>query len=1336
MMGIRLLLGFIFLQVVMTPLLANENKFVRYQTTDGLSFNNVNHLAEDDEGYIYASTRQGLNIFNGTSFTIIDQSNTPGFSNKVSMVLPLQKGYVLIGTSDRGLFVYDKFKERIIPVKSSFNGEEITLTVSTLEKDSQGFLWVGTFKGELFCLSLQDLLGNLTKSLTIEWSKAAQLNGAIDALCPFKDMIFVGDESAGIYRVRRVGTEFITDRPIEVSGSSKTYALAIYKENLWIGTHNGIYRSDSIGWLSYNKTYLLKEPWQLKNNIVRTLSLYNDVVWAGTEGNGLFKFEFNATGSDREHFFYSLNKRQGLNSNYILSTLIDSRQNLWLGTWFGGINRMDLSQPAYSFVYNGNNENDIFSNIIWRIEKGQDNMFWLGTQGNGVCKYLREAGNFDSAFNHDVLSVSALHYDKNKNRLYAGSWGNGVKVFNLGNMQPIPGMEQKMQALKEERIYAITPDNMGRLWIGSFQKGLYRYDDNTGELQKIPLSDEAAKPIDIRCVLNDSTNNTIWVGSLQQGLFKVKLTPLGGVQHIAHYPTFNSSDEAISVESLYLDKSGKLWMMLRDGLGVIPPGENLPQSLPQLKGLVVTGMVEDRAGNIWLSTYKGIHKFKKDLGNGVSILNEYVFYDIEFDSDQNQLLAASDNGLLRINPDREADNSHGTRVLLSGLKIFDQLILPDQQLRGKTILTKKLNYSDTIVLPHFSHTFSLGLHALSFIESNKNTIHYQLEGFDNIWNSVQGSSATATYTNVPAGTYIFKVRATGEDRGGNTQVRELTVIKLKPWWASNLAMVFYTLLLAFIVYAVYKMLKSRIILKQELRFEKLRLEREQDLHQQKLQFFTNISHDVRTPLTLMIGPLEEMQTSDELPQKFKSKVLRMLKNARMLHHLIDQVLDFRKMETDNLSLHLYQLNLNDFVKHVHIQFKDIALSKKIDFEISCPEQEIILVSDPKKLESILFNLLSNAIKFTQPYGQIFLEIDADESQVRLNVRDTGIGIPEGELNKVFTRFYRSQHQNAAQGTGIGLTLVKKYVELLGGHITVQSKPGKGTGFFIVWPARADAGAFDKYLAVQEPVTSGEKEDKQSNLYSSGGTQNEIIVAIDDNTDILEHLKEMLQPYYKVFTATNGKDGLAIIQRKNPALVICDIMMEGMDGIEVTEKIKTNLATSHIPVILLTAKNTVDAKIEGYEKGADDYIEKPFNSQLLITRIKSLVEHRRLLKNKFMVLDAPTDNVAPTSVDEIFLKKVIGTIEDNLTDSEFSVQGLVDAMQISQDQLYRKIKAVTGLSINHFIRSIRLKKAAQLLREKRLNVSEVMFQVGFNNSSYFTRSFKTEFGATPSEFVNK
>ncbi|WP_185957469.1 hybrid sensor histidine kinase/response regulator transcription factor [Saccharicrinis carchari] len=1335
-MGIRIILILIFLQVLVSSLQADESKFVRYKTTDGLSFSNVNHLAEDDEGNIYASTRQGLSIFNGTSFIIFNQRNTPGFSNKVSMVLPLEKGYVLMGTSDRGLFLYDKFKERVFPVKSSFNGVDINLTVTSLVKDAKGFLWVGTFKGELFCISLQELLANLKENKTIEWSKAAQLKGAIDALCPFKDMLFAGDESKGIYRVRRVGDEFITDRPIEVSGSSKTYALAIYKDNLWIGTQTGIYRSDSIGSLGYNTTYLLKEPWQLKDNIVRTLSLHNDVLWAGTEGNGLFKLGVDGAGGIEEHFVYSLHKRHGLNSNYILTTLIDSRQNLWLGTWFGGINVMDLTQPAYSFVYDAKNENDIFSNIIWRIEKGQDQLFWLGTQGNGVCKYLNKEGNFKAVFNQNITSVSALHYDSGNNRLYVGSWGNGVKAFNLYNRKPIAREEQKFRDLKDERIYALTPDNKGGLWIGSFQKGLYRYNGNTNEIQKIPLPDEDANPIDIRCILYDSTNTTVWVGSLQQGLFKLQLTPLGEVQHIDHYPNFESADDAISIESLYMDKSRNLWMMLRNGLAVIAPGSDLPQSLPYLQGLVTTGMVEDSTGNIWVSTYKGIHKFKEDMGAPVSILSEYVFYDIAFDRDQNQLLAASDNGLLRIKPDWDAKGGKGIPIMLSQLKVFDQLILPGQPLRGTTILNKKLNYSDTIVLPHFSHTFSIGLNALSFIEPNKNTIHYRLVGFENIWNHIKGASATATYTNVPAGTYTLKVRASGEDSGDSGERRVLTIIKLKPWWASNLALVFYTLLLVFIIYLVYKVLKSRIILKQELNFEKQRLEREHDLHQQKLQFFTNISHDVRTPLTLMIGPLEEMQTSDELPVKFKGKVFRMLKNARMLHHLVDQVLDFRKMETDNLSLNLFQIKLNVFIRYIHLQFKDMALSKNIDFEISCPDEEIILVSDPKKLESILFNLLSNAIKFTRPYGQIFLEIDADESQIYLNVRDTGIGIPESELNNVFVRFYRSRHENVTQGTGIGLTLVKKYVELLGGHITVKSKAGKGTGFFIVWPVRPDAEAFDKYEPLQEQELSAETEADQIKHDSAGGTKKETIVAIDDNTDILEHLTEILQPYYKVFTATNGKDGLNVVQRKNPDLVICDIMMEGMDGIEVTEKIKTNLATSHIPVILLTAKNTVDAKIEGYEKGADSYIEKPFNSQLLITRIKSLIERRRLLKRKFMVLDAPADKVAPTSVDESFLKQVIATIEDNLTDSDFSVQGLVEAMQISQDQLYRKIKAITGLSINHFIRSIRLKKAAQLLREKRMNVSEVMFQVGFNNSSYFTRCFKTEFGATPSEFVNK
>jgi DNA-binding response OmpR family regulator/two-component sensor histidine kinase len=477
-----------------------------------------------------------------------------------------------------------------------------------------------------------------------------------------------------------------------------------------------------------------------------------------------------------------------------------------------------------------------------------------------------------------------------------------------------------------------------------------------------------------------------------------------------------------------------------------------------------------------------------------------------------------------------------------------------------------------------------------------------------------------------------------------------------------------------------------------------------------------------------------MAKTEEFQPALKVKVQRMLKNANMLLNLFNQVLDFRKVETDNLTLHLTQINLNGFIDNIHHQFKELADAKHIDFELNFAEESIICIADAQKLESILFNLLSNALKFTPDYGQIFLELSQSKEDISIRVKDTGIGISEKDLPSIFTRFYRTSTTTISQGAGIGLALVKKYVELLAGDIRVISAPNKGTEFCITIPKKENTTDFEPYKSSFEQTNPLHTMDDPT--YEEKAKSKPTILVIDDNQDIRDYLKEILSTHYFITTASNGNDGLMLSTRKNPDLIICDIMMEGMDGLSVCEQIKSNLATSHIPVILLTAKNNLETQIEGFEKGADAYIEKPFSSDLLKTRIKTLINHRLLLKKKFTLLDTPTSAVSPTSVDEKFLQNVIAIIDKNMSDSDFTVQSLVDQLHIGQDQLYRKIKALTGLSINHFIRSIRLKKAAQLLKAKSYNVSEVMFQVGFNNPSYFSKCFKTEFGVLPSDYLSE
>lgn len=1310
---------------------ANELNFIQYKTTDGLSFNNVDFLAEDDEGLIYAPTNLGLNVFDGSNFTVYNQYNTEGFCNKVSSVLAFEKGYLLIGTVENGLFLFDKYKEQIIPLPCK---EKYRISwVTDIQMDDEHTIWIGSDDGKLYCINRVDLIESYKKGEAIN---LIQIDGLpalrINTLMPLGKGVLLGNNGPLMYRIRKSASEFIIDSPLSLASVKWVYKISVHNSMMFLGTDRGLFKLDNIKMLSYNETISLGNTWQLDGLIIRSISFHQQNLWVGTEGQGMFRIPVNAsTSSDIENYAYSISKRHGINSNYILSSLVDSNENLWIGTWFGGLNKLDLKEQNYTFIYDLKNENDIFSNIIWSVAQGSNQNYWLGTHGNGLCQYRIGENNFSQVCElPEVKSVSSLFLNPQNKLLYVGTWGKGIRVYDERNMVRQARLEEAFSSLNTDRIYSIIADPKQNLWIGSFNNGLQYYNQSTQKLTKIDLKVEGA---DVRFLLLDENRKVIWLASLQRGVYKLDFSDQWNLENTTRYSNFNGEDETIKPESFFLDRENRLWILTRDGFGYFDEQIQDPRKIEPLKGNIVTGMTEDKNGFLWLSTYKGIHRINRETFETESMLNDYSFHSVSCDKKHDFIIASSDEGLVRITPNEQLQDRNFPKIRLSGLKIFDQEIKPETELRGQIILPRHINYCDTLVIPHFGHTFSLRLNALLFSGVQKEKIQYKLEAFEAIWNEQPGTTATAVYTNVPPGEYRLKVKVTNEQNEWSPE-RVLVIIKLKPWWGTNFALFVYFLLMGGIVFLVIREINIRVKIRQELKIERIKQEREHELYQQKAVFFTNISHDLRTPLTLIVGPLEEMLESKQHSEKVEQTLQRMLKNARMLLNLINQILDFRKAETNNLKLDLKKINLNDFLRNIYFQFNELAQNKKIDLELLCPDESVVLIADPHKLESVLFNLLSNSIKFTPSYGSILIEYKEEPDFVNIMVSDTGIGMDEKELPNIFNRFYQLKPSGNSLGTGIGLNLVKRYVDLHRGKIDIQSSPGKGTHFYIHFPKYADVTPFDEFNSLPMSMSSDlMKIESQNTVQEKKG---QVLVVIDDHQDILDYLTDILSPTYHVFTALDGKSGLSLVARKNPDLVISDVMMDDMDGLAVCKQIKSNLNSSHIPVILLTAKNAVEDRIDGFDSGADEYIEKPFNSKLLLTRVRTLIEHRQLLKKRFLLSDLQNSEPAPSSVDDRFMKRIMEIIDKNMADSDFSVPGLVDEMKMSQDQLYRKVKALTGLSINHFIRLLRLKKAAQLLTEKNYTVSEVVFQTGFNNPSYFTKCFKAEYGVLPSDYVLK
>lgn len=1327
-MDIRKLL-LVFIPALLLIVRSGYCQFLNYTTKEGLSSNNIEHISEDEDGLIYISGFYGLNVFNGSEFKVFNQYNTEGFSSEISCVLPLKKGFVLIATLDKGLFLLDKYREEIVPLSLSSIKSNTPIAISAAYLDKKKNVWLGLMDGRIVTFSSSEITRNTSVNNTaLRTTTVTNSHFTIKSFIESGKYIFAAGNESLIIRINKGLNNYIIDYPFELKEINRVSTLNIIGDSLYIGTNNGIFQLVTLGDKDQKTSIISGAPWKLEGSIIRSISVHKNNLWIGTEGNGLFKYD--SSGKELEHFSYAENKRNAINSNYALNTLVDSNENLWVGTWFGGINLLDLNEKNFEFVYDSKSEINLFSNIVWAIAKITEGEYYLGTHGNGLSKYSRDGKNFVSVLKSPELkSISSLYYDQDTKLLFIGTWENGVKVFD-----PIKGKlvadEFDFKILDKERIYTIIRGPDDKLWIGSFNKGLYSYSFKENRLENFRLSgDEALNNTDIRCLLRDNKDNKLWIGSIKNGLFSIELTNENKVKKIKHFPKFEGSGQPLIVENLYQDTSDNIWILCRNGIGKVGSND-LPIKLPFLNGGITTGMIEDNQKKLWISTYNGIFIYDPSNEKTTPLLTDHTFSDILFIPEKDLVLVASDNGLLKTTAKKTQERLSFPNISFGQLKILDQIIKPQDKYRGVTVLPKNLNYCDSLILPYFSQTFSIGLNAISFKGNYKEQLRYRLDNFESGWNLSRDLSTTASYTNVPAGNYTFEVQTSNINGEWEPNIRTLTIIKEQPWWATPVAYLIYFIVFALIVYIIYREIRDRVRIKQELKIEKIKQEREFDIYQQKMSFFTNISHDIRTPLTLILGPLEEILNNYTIEKAVKSKLLRMLKNARMLLNLVNQIMDFRKAETDNLKLDLKQIDLNSFVQNVHYQFSELAQNKEIDLDISSPDEKIWVVADPQKLESIFFNLLSNAIKFTPKYGQIMIHFNRDKNNITIMVKDTGMGIPEDELENIFTRFYRSKNNNQLQGTGIGVALVKKYIELHQGNIEVKSIENVGSEFILQLPVLTDQDSYPKYVSHvnNEDNSPTTKNDIKSN------TKKATVLVIDDNYDMREYLKDILQKDYNFLDADNGKLGLSITNKRLPDLVISDIMMDGMNGIEVCERIKTNLNTSHIPVILLTAKNTMDSKIEGFEKGSDAYLEKPFNSKLLLTMVKKLIEHREALKKKFLLSTSVTEGTTPSTVDEEFIEKVIEIIHKHLSESEFSVQGLADKLNMSQDQLYRKIRVLTGLSAIHFIRLIRLKHAVSLLAGKRYTVNEIVYMVGFNNPSYFTRCFKAEFGVLPSEYI--
>lgn len=948
-----------------------------------------------------------------------------------------------------------------------------------------------------------------------------------------------------------------------------------------------------------------------------------------------------------------------------------------------------------------------------------------------------------------------------RNNLWIGTWGKGVFRLNL-TTSSIRNYPVISDGFGDNKVFCFYEDRKGTIWLGSAGSGLFVLDKKTESFVSMTnkvRGENLNKTTYITSILEDGSG-TFWLGTLF-GLYSMR-PGQNDTYELRHYLAGASPGSIGSngIQTLMEDSSHKLWIGTSDaGVSVLSdPGSGF-RVIGKREGLLgnwVMGMLEDEKGNLWLSGSTGISRYDP-VGNTFSNYttedglpsNEFNLSSC-FKGRDGTFYFGSDKGLLSFHPDSIRGNPVVPVVRFTDLKLNNQSARVGVE---GSPLTKHIDVSSSIELPYSQRSFAIDFVAINYGQSSRNQYCYMLKGFDDDWNCV-GSNHSATYTNLDAGSYTFLVKATNSDGVPSTLPARLEIIIRPAPWKTWWAYLGYTLVVSLIIYFLMRVRVERLRMKSQIEFERLAREKEHELSESKTQFFTAISHELRTPLSLIAMPLENLLTTGALPEGVRARLGTIQSNANKLMTLVNELLDFNKLENAKLQLRVQQGELVQFCTSRAIIFNDLAERRNIHFGIHSMVRSIEGWFDHDKMEKILVNVLSNAFKFTRDNGQINVVINVKEVEfgslrgrcLELAIIDNGIGISTEELPFIFDKLYqaRSAFKIANPGTGIGLSLTKGLVELHHGRIEVSSTPDRETKFLILIPIDKAAYPVDDvcevpgYIVSHQPVqTKPESRRLPDDDVTEVDHDRPQVLIVEDNDELRKYMTLELGLRFSVLEASNGKEGLELALERSPDLIISDILMPEMSGIELCREIKSNLKTSHIPFIMLTAKATVDDQVAGLATGADVYLTKPFSIRFLFAQVNQIVESRQRLYSRFSqdVYLLP-GKVTGNEIDKAFLQKAIDYIIKNIQDPQLGVDAIADLFNLSRMQVYRKIKALTGKTVVDFIRMVRMKQALTLMDSHKYTLSEIAFQTGFNSSSYFTRVFKDQFGKTPSEYLEK
>lgn len=1365
---------------------------VSYLTADeGLSRNFVNYIYKDSKGYMWFATSKGLDRYDGYDFLHYNSTQLDRYlpADVVNCMVEDALGNYWVGT-ENGLYYFSFSSGKVIPAteKLKVTSDYLTGNISLLQSDNGGDIWIGHSQG-VSVISLEQREYSIQPVYDTE---------NLLALLLFNGNVYVA-EGNSVYRLVKDNMQKYSKLQTEqrlLNLPSEVNTLFYDHSAIWIGTGTGLYRYDPVSENLSLFQHRPGDPASLSSDVITDIRRAKDgPLLVGTLiGLNIFDYQ---TATFRKITSEASSTQEVLSNNFISSMYIDD-QLVWIGTEKGGVNLLIPDQKFFThYLHRPSDRRSISRNPVNAIYEDKEGDLLVGTvegglniRKKGTNEFQHFLSNPQSSASLSHNSVSAITQDFN-NDYWIATWGRGLNFMsrttkNRPVFKQFIDLDGQQGDISSNFVSAIVSDSVRKgLWVGT-RAGvdfLYLPDRKFFSLLK---GDKLLPELRFVTGMLIDSNDRLWIGT-SNGLFKLTMKSTDikkgkfDIEHFKYELSDPASGKIEKINTILQTRDGKLWFG-SNGHGMYRLEEDKTTTkfikLDESDGLidnVVYGMLEDEAGNLWMSTDRGlcaynpVHSTFRYFTTADGLVSNQFYWDAYFKGSDGRMYFGHIAGLTSFDPLKYSLQQSSNKVTITRVTVLNQLRYPFNGEKGSGLMSfDEANQLKSIRLHESDKTFSIEFSALTYQLPHKVKYAYRLKGFEDEWQEVKADRRFASFTNIGWGSYTLELKCTNADGTWSDQITTLQIKIVPPFYKS---VWFVLLLLSLISYGVYMLLTYRIrmLKNQELHLKQMVEERTRQIEDQKIKleeqarqvqeatvdkisFFTNITHEFRTPITLIMGPVER-----SLKLSTNPKVLEQLhivrRNSKLLLSLVNQLMDFRKIESDKMELSKAYHEVVEFLEDIILPFEDMGKDRDIvfhkQFRILTPE----LFIDKDSLQKVITNLLSNALKFTPDKGAISIvaSVYTDKSdqleKLYVAVKNTGSSIPEDELERIFDRFYQSrstkkQSGYGQSGTGIGLFLCKRLIELNKGKIEAMNLHSGGVSFRFIIPVERPGTGVEEAIKPEEKFTDEhllEAEIHEETIVESKNKSTLLIV--EDNPDMRQFIRLLMKDDFNILEASNGVNGLEVTNRYQPDIILSDIMMPDMDGIEFCKNIKSSFTTSHIPVIMLTAKSATETQIESMNSGADAYLTKPFDEELLKAVIKNLNEKKNKTQINFTdKMDTSVLNIGNESQDKKFLDKALNVLKNNYTNPDFDVTEFIDAMAISRSLLHKKLTTLAGQSASRFIRTYRLNMAREILKQNRvshsLNISEIAYQVGFNDPKYFTRCFTRHFGTQPSAFMDE